>query len=228
MMETNNIHKNNALRKALSNREMKLPEMPADLNRKVMQRMSAKPQRKRVLWPWIAAACVVGVISIFLVPPKSVNGNLSDTQQTAKENVAPENDSVKVIHVSEIAKETSYMAESKVRKAKDETRVKTENDEIQPEMIQSSVNIQNTEKAIDVKAVPKDDNRSEIEKRLNIIHPERLEYTPEEIQKLKKRAREKYQEWIQLEQEIMKATETKVASLEQLETDTINSNINKN
>jgi hypothetical protein len=62
------------LRDAIRLDEMERPQMPADLNARLMMRVgeeSAKPQRRRMLWPWIAAACVAGVIAVYLTPPKA-------------------------------------------------------------------------------------------------------------------------------------------------------------
>ena len=62
------------LRDAIRMDEMERPQMPADLNARLMKRMAeeqAKPQRRRMVWPWIAAACVAAVIAVYLTPPKA-------------------------------------------------------------------------------------------------------------------------------------------------------------
>ena len=38
-------------------------------------RQSAKPRRTVRLWPWVAAACVAGVIALFLLPPEATDSN---------------------------------------------------------------------------------------------------------------------------------------------------------
>ena len=60
------------LRDAIRMEEAEMPQMPADLNARLMQRMAQKPRkaRTRTIWPWIAAACVAGVMMIWLTPPK--------------------------------------------------------------------------------------------------------------------------------------------------------------
>ena len=60
------------LRDALKMDEAERPQMPADLNERLMQRMAQEEKKpRRVIWPWIAAACVAGVMMIWLTPPKS-------------------------------------------------------------------------------------------------------------------------------------------------------------
>ena len=60
------------LRDAIRLDERERPQMPADLNARVMRKVEQKSHatRTRKLWPWIAAACAAGVIAIFLTPPK--------------------------------------------------------------------------------------------------------------------------------------------------------------
>ena len=53
-----------ALRSALARRASRCPQMPADLNERLMARAEVQPQRtvRPLLWPWAAvAACVVAV-----------------------------------------------------------------------------------------------------------------------------------------------------------------------
>lgn len=62
-----------ALRDAIRLDEMEAPKMPSDLNARLMKRMAAEAptaSRTRKLWPWIAAACAVAFIAVFITPPK--------------------------------------------------------------------------------------------------------------------------------------------------------------
>ena len=60
-----------SLRDALRREEEERPEMPADLNERLMQRVTNEGKTpRRIIWPWIAAACVAGVMMIWLTPPK--------------------------------------------------------------------------------------------------------------------------------------------------------------
>ena len=67
----------NALREALRQDEAELPQMPADLNALLMERVAQqKPVAKtRRLWPWVAAACVAAFIIVNIMPPKGSTPN---------------------------------------------------------------------------------------------------------------------------------------------------------
>lgn len=43
-----------------------------------------KPTRTIRMWPWAAAACVAGVLIMFLMPPKTVNETVENSQIVAK------------------------------------------------------------------------------------------------------------------------------------------------
>ena len=60
------------LRDAIRQDEAESPQMPANLNERLMQRVAKdqKKPRRVVIWPWIAAACAAGVMMIWLMPPK--------------------------------------------------------------------------------------------------------------------------------------------------------------
>ena len=64
--------KDNALREALRQDEAELPQMPADLNARLMKRMAQQPRKSAIrrLWPWIAAACVAVFIVVNIMPSK--------------------------------------------------------------------------------------------------------------------------------------------------------------
>ena len=67
----------NNIKKAIRNEELSRPPLPKDLNAQLMKRVEKevngnKPGiRKRIVWPWIAAACVAAIIVVYLTPPKS-------------------------------------------------------------------------------------------------------------------------------------------------------------
>ena len=63
------------LRDALRLDEAELPQMPTDLNARVMQRVADEQKRTRKatvrrIWPWVAAACVAAFIVVNIAPPK--------------------------------------------------------------------------------------------------------------------------------------------------------------
>ena len=55
------------LREALRQDEAALPQMPADLNDRLMKRLHhERRQRHFAVWPWVAAACVAAVVAVLL------------------------------------------------------------------------------------------------------------------------------------------------------------------
>ena len=59
------------LREALRQDEAALPQMPDDLNDRLMKRLHhERRQRHYRVWPWVAAACVAAVMVVWLLPPK--------------------------------------------------------------------------------------------------------------------------------------------------------------
>ena len=59
------------LREALRQEEAALPQIPADLNDRLMKRLHhERRQRHYRVWPWVAAACVATVMVVWLLPPK--------------------------------------------------------------------------------------------------------------------------------------------------------------
>ena len=55
------------LREALRQEEAALPQMPADLNDRLMKRLHhERRQRHFAVWPWVAAACVAAVVAVLL------------------------------------------------------------------------------------------------------------------------------------------------------------------
>ena len=59
------------LREALKQDEAALPQMPADLNDRLMKRLNHEKRKHHVaLWPWVAAACVAAVMVVLLLLPR--------------------------------------------------------------------------------------------------------------------------------------------------------------
>ena len=79
------------LRDAIRMEEAEGPQMPADLNARLMQkaqRLSVKEKSKKKWWPWIAAACVAGFMMVYLTPPKDTTMG-TDTNQEVAVKVEP-------------------------------------------------------------------------------------------------------------------------------------------
>ena len=81
--------------------EAERPQMPADLNERLMQRMAKEQkQPRRIVWPWIAAACVAGIMVIWLMPPRATTTDVvaenTVIEQPANINKVEENSVAKV------------------------------------------------------------------------------------------------------------------------------------
>ncbi|MBP5714497.1 MAG: hypothetical protein J6X07_07360 [Prevotella sp.] len=81
------------LRDALRQEEAALPQMPADLNARLMQRMeSEQPKQHRTLWRWMAAAaCLLLLIGIgyTLLPQQQQDEPLVAQQSVKPQTEAP-------------------------------------------------------------------------------------------------------------------------------------------
>ncbi len=77
------------LREALRQDEAALPQMPADLNDRLMKRLHHEKRKHHVaLWPWVAAACVAAVMVVLLLLPReggneAMSGSGELTAQTS-------------------------------------------------------------------------------------------------------------------------------------------------
>ena len=201
------------LRDALKMDEAERPQMPADLNERLMQRMAAKEKKPRriAVWPWIAAACVAGVMMIWLTPPKEEASPLSPLQeargtQEAKKVVKPH---VEKTYEPKIAKveETpmavpTIKAVKKARKA-EKPLLAQETETEEPAAI-PVVDEVHKDLAVAETAKPQEKTVTLTERDIPITRPENYKYTPEEIALMKKQANEAYLKWAQLELEIAK------------------------
>lgn len=142
----------------------------------------------RIKWGWAAAASLA-VLFVFGI------GFLYNDKEEEKPHVAEV--SPKPIEVKDTKPETEEkqiaVAEApsvpKTRNSKPKQSVKEENKE--SETILAETQSETTD-------VPQINTFS-----YSVSNPERLKYTPEEIAALKRQARRKYEEWLQLEREIL-------------------------
>jgi hypothetical protein len=198
------------LRNALRMDEAERPQMPADLNERLMQRMAVKEdkQPRRIVWPWIAAACVAGIMVIWLMPPKATTTDVV----AEKTEIEQPTDINKVEESPEVKEETEAPApvvtsvKSKVAKVKT-TVVKRD----AALLAQDTKTAQtpaaeevNTELAVAETAKPQEKMVTLTERDIPITRPENYKYTPEELALMKKQANEAYLKWAQLELEIAK------------------------
>ena len=203
--------KDNALREALRQDEAELPQMSDDLNARLMKRM-ANEQRKprRIVWPWIAAACAAAIMVVLMMPPKT-----SSPAPLAKEKkvVTPETHKVEKPMIAEVEMEAPQPSTTptKAKKAKVRTAVAKRNatliaqETTVAEPVTPEVKTEEAPKMEMAQApAPKTKPVTLTERDIPITRPENYKYTPEEIALLKKQADEAYLKWVELELEIAK------------------------
>ena len=200
------------LRDAIRQDEMERPQMPADLNARLMQRVATKEEKKprRIIWPWIAAACVAGVMMIWLTPPKTdtptdvVAENKPAVEQPAIDN---KEDDTAIAKVETEAKEP-VSAPTKVKKVpttiakRDAVLLAQETPAVETPATPTVEEIRDL--AVAETAKPQSQPVTLTERDIPITRPENYQYTPEELALMKKQANEAYLKWVELELEISK------------------------
>ena len=193
------------LRDAIRMDEMERPQMPADLNARLMKRMAeeqAKPQRRRMVWPWIAAACVAAVIAVYLTPPKDTTSPLTPLQEargtTEAENVveAPVN------NAEQPAAQPVQVPVKRIVAKVEPKKVETPSVVPQEQPATTEQLLAQETKPVEQKVEQKSVTLTELD--IPITRPENYKYTPEEIALMKKQANEAYLKWVELEMEIAK------------------------
>ena len=207
-MTTDNYnHRDSNLRKALAHREQLLPEMPADLNDRLMQRVADTPHRnRRIVWPWVAAACIAGVISIVLMPPKESTTGVASSVECVASNTDVNTEEDK--HTDTLKVTTEDMPVMTKRKVTCQTQQVAVVSKPQPKNDTVEVATTTTPEQAPLEYITADGNKI-----ILATNPERLKYTPEEIEKLKERVRQKYIELLQLETEIFEATQEQLSAM---------------
>ena len=214
-----------ALREALRLDEAELPQMPANLNARVMKQMAQEPRKSRIrqLWPWLAAACVAGFIAVLVTPPKDQTPTVA--LQTPSPTMKTPSPTLPLNGKGEVSPEASKVEETMV--AKKETKEvpqrtpsakKVRNNQKK----QTTPTSQDTEVCNDLAEVQENEVFTPLpsgegqgggsagaavtltERDIPITRPENYKYTPEELALLKKQANEAYLKWVELELEIAK------------------------
>ena len=200
-----------ALREALRQDEAELPQMPADLNTRLMKRMANEQrQPRRIVWPWVAAACVAAIMVVLLMPPKT-----SSPAPLAKGSgvVTPDSHQVEKPMIAEVEMEAPQpiITPTKAKKARVRTTVAKRNatliaqETTVAEPVTPEVKAEEEPKMeIAQTTTPKTKPVTLTERDIPITRPENYKYTPEEIALLKKQADEAYLKWVELELEIAK------------------------
>ena len=206
-----------ALRDAIRLDEMEAPKMPSDLNARLMKRMAAEAptaSRTRKLWPWIAAACAVAFIAVFITPPKfgtegaemvakvekvgESKASVEKTEAPAQTAPAPAPAAVvaKAEHIAPVAPKAAPVAPKAAKPAIAAPA--------KPEAIEPAVEHVLASATTAPKAVAEEKMVTMSERDIPITRPENYKYTPEELAQLKKQAAEAYLKWVELEMEISK------------------------
>ena len=198
------------LRNALRMDEAERPQMPADLNERLMQRMAVKEdkQPRRIVWPWIAAACVAGIMVIWLMPPRATttdvvaeNKVIEQPTHIDKEEESPEVKEETEAPAPVVTSVKSRVAKLKTKVVKREASLLAQDTKTAQTPAAEEVN---TELAVAETAKPQEKMVTLTERDIPITRPENYQYTPEEIALLKKQANEAYLKWAELELEISK------------------------
>lgn len=195
------------LRDAIRMEEVEGPQMPADLNARLMQkaqRLSVKEKSKKKWWPWIAAACVAGFMMVYLTPPKDTTMGTDTNQEVAVKaeprQAKPQQDVQQEIILPEapVKEALKQIAQSTPAKPKKQQTPVVE----EPQIAQETAPTE-TLKA-ETPAIAQAATTTLTERDVPITRPENLKYTPEEMALMKKQANEAYLKWVELELEIAK------------------------
>lgn len=194
------------LRDAIRLEEEALPPMPADLNARLMQRVAKEEKKpRRIVWPWIAAACAAGVLMIWLTPPKVTPEDVVAKQKPKVEQQTPSpalpSNGKEVVSPEAFKVEESAIAKAETEKASRRTTPRQE----KTEKAQMTPPSQAEEPATDLLAVQETEVSTPLpsgegqgggsvvtltERDIPITRPENYKYTPEEIALLKQQANE--------------------------------------
>lgn len=212
--------KDTNLHDALKMDEAERPQMPADLNGRLMQRMANKEEKKprRIVWPWMAAACVAGVMMIWLMPPKDFSADVVAENTVIGQPVNSnkvEETSVEKVETSVAKVETEppapIDAPVKVKKVKVKTTIVKSDAALLAQETKTEDSAATSvidEVHQDLAVVETEKTQEKVvtltERDIPITRPENYKYTPEELALMKKQANEAYLKWAQLELEIAK------------------------
>jgi len=199
------------LRDAIWQDETERPQMPADLNERLMQRVAAQKEKKqrRIVWPWIAAACAAGVLMIWLTPPKVTETDVVAKQQPKVEKsvevVKPQTAEAKPDASQPVEKTTIAMKPVKVSTVKPTiNKLLAQETSVAEPTAATTAEEAHQDLAVAETAKPQPEMVTLTERDIPITRPENFRYTPEELALMKKQANEAYLKWVELELEIAK------------------------
>lgn len=202
------------LRDAIRQDEMERPQMPADLNARVMQKVEQKSHatRTRKLWPWIAAACAAGVIAIFLTPPKDTTKVIKGTpvavhmeQQKDSSEGEPQKDEIQKSEI-QISESQTASPQKEIKQKENLIPVKPAKQQYKPVTTDNLLaqEITPAEQPVTENTSVEEPTVTLTESDIPITRPENYKHTPEELALLRKQADEAYLKWVELELEISK------------------------
>ena len=195
------------LRDAIRMEEAEGPQMPADLNARLMQKtqlLSEKERTKKKWWPWIAAACVAGFMIVYLTPPKDTTMGTNMNQTVAKKVEPQQTEPQQVIQQDIILPETpAKEAPKQIAQSTPAKPKKQQTPDVKEPQIAQETAPTETLKA-ETPAIAQAATTTLTERDVPITRPENLKYTPEEMALMKKQANEAYLKWVELELEIAK------------------------
>ena len=212
------------LRDAIRLDERERPQMPADLNARVMQKVEQKSHatRTRKLWPWIAAACAAGVIAIFLTPPTdttevnkgtTVAVNVEQPKESLDSESQMSETQMSETQMSETQKSEIQLSESQT--ASPQRVIKQKGNLVPVKSAKQQYKPLTTDNLLAQEIAPAEQPKTEkvsteeptvtlTESDIPITRPENYKHTPEELALLRKQADEAYLKWVELELEISK------------------------
>ena len=222
------LQQDQSLRDAIRQEEAERPQMPADLNARVMQKMGVPSSfatesdgktarnKHRRLWPWLAAACVAGVLVVLLMPPRE---SMSEKEIVAKVEKKVEKKKVvkpeTPIKALPDAKPITPAKRQKLKMRKliapstaPQQLVAQETAPVEAVVTEQVAQVKTVAQA---KTVAQVKTKTLTERDIPITRPENYQYTPEEIALLKKQADEAYLKWVELELEIAKHNQEQTA-----------------
>lgn len=183
-----------------------------ELKDKVMNeaRAVSRPRRLRLI-PWLAAACVAGILVIFLTPPKdsstATSGNVTATASgnvtatTSESSTTATSESTASADIGQNRQPGSVKPTASGNPKKEKYiattpagRKRTADEHAPKECTATAAANDSLDNGQWVTLISETD--------LPITCPENAKYTPEEIEQLKRQARQAYLNWIRLEIEI--------------------------
>ena len=207
------------LRDAIGLDEMELPQMPADLNARLMQRMGAQPQKSRIrqIWPWLAAACVAAFLIVLVAPPREaatgepqVTVKVEQPATTEPQKSEPEAEAQKSEpQAAPQETDTQEAIEAPAKSPRQLSKPSRKTIVAEPLLAQTSPAetaqpaVEETDLTATAVAQASSQTMTTLTERdIPITRPENYQYTPEELALLKKQANEAYLKWVELELEI--------------------------